>query len=459
MRRAWLGLFLFVLWQQFTLVETARSEGLVMQRIDMGDMAADVVMRVGQLRCEYLQDPLGIDTPQPRLSWVLESGQRGQRQTAYEILVASSAELLAEDQGDLWQSGKVASDETAQVVYAGKPLGSRQACFWKVRAWDRQDKPSDWSPAHVGKWACWSPAIGRPIGSRPTSPSMGRCPSSARQSNWPTSRWPRRGCSPPRWASTTCTSTASPVGDHVFAPDWTDYRKRVRYQVYDVSGLLKPGENAIAALLAKGWYCGHIGMRRLSSLWKAAGPDGPARSDLCRRQRRADRDRRHLEGRTPAPCSPPTSWWANLRRPAGGAAMGPAGPGRQPLGGRRGAARVVTAAGRPGDGAGPPDLANSSPRPSTNRNRATGCSTSARTWWAWCGLRSRPRPARSDPAPRRDAQSRRHPLHRQPAQRALHRYLYLQGRRRGGLAAALHLPRLPLRGAHRPARQAGRRTR
>ncbi len=101
--------------------------------------------RVEDLRCEYLKDPLGIDTTEPRLSWTVQSQQRAQRQTAYEVLVASSPERLKQDQGDLWQSGKVASDETAQVVYAGKPLGSRQACFWKVRAWDRDGKPGDWS--------------------------------------------------------------------------------------------------------------------------------------------------------------------------------------------------------------------------------------------------------------------------------------------------------------------------
>ena len=268
MRRAWLGLFLFVLWQQFTVVETARSEGLVMQRIDMGNVAEDVALRVGQLRCEYLRDPLGIDAPHPRLSWVLESGQRGQRQTAYEVLVASSAELLAEDKGDLWQSGKVASDQTAQVVYAGKPLASRQACFWKVRAWDSQDKPSDWNapatnpdwvPQTVGRWACWSPAIGRPVGSRPTSPST-------------TGAHLPQGDQAGRQAGGSARLFATAlglyelringrrVGDHVLAPDWTDYRNRVRYQVYDVAGLLKPGDNAVAALLAKGWYCGHIGM-------------------------------------------------------------------------------------------------------------------------------------------------------------------------------------------------------
>ena len=86
-------------------------------------------IRVEGLRCEYLVDPLGIDETAPRLSWTLHSDGRDQRQTAYQVLVASSSERLAQDQGDLWDSGKVASDETAQVVYAGKPLGFAASVF------------------------------------------------------------------------------------------------------------------------------------------------------------------------------------------------------------------------------------------------------------------------------------------------------------------------------------------
>ena len=97
------------------------------------------------LRCEYRQDPMGIDTARPRLSWVVESGQRGQKQTAYQVLVASSPDQLKRDLGDLWDSGKMLGDQTIQVEYAGKPLQTRMHCYWKVRVWDRDGKPSRWS--------------------------------------------------------------------------------------------------------------------------------------------------------------------------------------------------------------------------------------------------------------------------------------------------------------------------
>jgi alpha-L-rhamnosidase len=99
------------------------------------------------LSCEQLAHPLGVDVASPRLGWVLESHLRGQRQTAYRILVASSAERLQRDEGDLWDSEKVESPEQNQIAYAGKPLAANTECFWKVQAWDQDGKASAWSAA------------------------------------------------------------------------------------------------------------------------------------------------------------------------------------------------------------------------------------------------------------------------------------------------------------------------
>ncbi len=93
------------------------------------------------LRCEYLVDPLGIGERKPRLSWIIQSEERGQVQTAYRILVASDPKLSSEGQGDLWDSGKVTSNRSAQVVYEGKPLASQMRCYWKVRVWDKDGRP------------------------------------------------------------------------------------------------------------------------------------------------------------------------------------------------------------------------------------------------------------------------------------------------------------------------------
>src|SRR4051794_22637445 len=108
---------------------------------------AAAILTPTNLRCEYRVDPLGIDVAQPRLSWVLQSDspqQRGQKQSAYQIFVASSRDKLNSDQGDLWDSGKVASDDTIQIVYAGKALASNGSAFWKVQTWNAAGAPSDW---------------------------------------------------------------------------------------------------------------------------------------------------------------------------------------------------------------------------------------------------------------------------------------------------------------------------
>ncbi|HVJ17779.1 MAG TPA: hypothetical protein VM686_20295 [Polyangiaceae bacterium] len=91
-----------------------------------GSVVAPVNLAVTRLRSEYRVNPLGIDVAKPRFDWLLESDVRGQRQTAYQVLVASSVEALAADQGDLWDSGKVVSDQSTQLEFGGEPLGSRE---------------------------------------------------------------------------------------------------------------------------------------------------------------------------------------------------------------------------------------------------------------------------------------------------------------------------------------------
>ncbi len=117
-----------------------------------------VDLEVTDLRCEYLMNPLGIDTLEPRLSWVIESSRRGQMQRAYRILVASSEEKLRKDVGDLWDTGRMESDQSVHVVYRGKTLLSRTLCHWKVKAWGASGAQSEWSEP-----ARWSMGLLSPL--------------------------------------------------------------------------------------------------------------------------------------------------------------------------------------------------------------------------------------------------------------------------------------------------------
>jgi alpha-L-rhamnosidase len=213
------------------------------------------------LRTEYLVDPLGLDVARPRLFWRVEGTRRNLRQTAYRVLVASSLERLAGDEGDLWDSGRVDSDETTQIVFGGAPVGDLQRAYWKVMAWDDEDAPSGWSePAFwEGGLSLWnSKWIGDILvgGPRTTAPS-------------PYLRKEFTPAKPIAKARLVATAlglyeaylNGQKVGDDLLTPGWTDYRKRVRYQVYDVKDLLQDGPNCLGAILGDGWYNGYIEWR------------------------------------------------------------------------------------------------------------------------------------------------------------------------------------------------------
>jgi alpha-L-rhamnosidase len=235
--------------------------------------------RAGQLepvalRCEYRVNPLGLDEVQPRLTWRVASGERGQKQTAYQILVASSAATLKQNTGDLWDSGKVASSQTVNLVYAGQPLGSRQQCFWKVCVWD-QDGKAQWSEPALWtmgllKAEDWSANY---LSFRDTAP-IHRDPNTLFLP--PTHQYRKDFAAPKNVKRATIYATAlgihelyvngERVGDALFAPGWTDYHQRAYYNTYDVTALVKPGVNALGAWVADGWYSGYIGFGLLTGI-------------------------------------------------------------------------------------------------------------------------------------------------------------------------------------------------
>ncbi|MCY2988048.1 MAG: glycoside hydrolase family 78 protein [Planctomycetota bacterium] len=228
------------------------------------------------LRCEYRTNPQGIDVASPRLSWIVQAtaaAERGQRQTAYHILVASKPQLLLADQGDLWDTGKVASSQAVHVAYAGQPLTSRLRCYWKVQLWDKDEKASLWSPP-----AAWS---------------MGLLEAADWQAEWigaqvtmnqatgpylPCIYLRKQFQAPKPVLRATLYATAAGVyelsvngqrvGRDYFTPGWTEYDKRIYYQTYDVTGLLRTsGENVLGAILGDGWYgLHHNGRGKLALL-------------------------------------------------------------------------------------------------------------------------------------------------------------------------------------------------
>ncbi len=239
---------------------------IVAEILSARSLRAEPTLRPVDLRCEYLKNPLGIDRTSPELSWKLEAAPhagRGLKQAAFQILVATTEDSLGAENGDLWDSGRVVSDESINVVYAGRPLVSRQSCWWKVRIWDQDghisawSEPSLWSMGllHANDWtAKW---IGLDGGdeTRPEDPSRTRLPARMLRRVFQAKKHIKR--------ATVYLSglgffdlyiNGAKVGDHIMDPALTEYSKRVLYLTFDVTDRLKPGENALGVILGNGRF-------------------------------------------------------------------------------------------------------------------------------------------------------------------------------------------------------------
>jgi len=223
------------------LVQAPIASPVMLAAPNMAGLAAPT-----NLRCEYLTNPLGIDVTQPRFAWVLEDSERGQTQSAYQVLVATSADELSHDQGDAWSSGRVASDNSTQVAYAGKALESGRRYYWKVRAWDKGGAASAYSQPAWFEMGLLAP-----------SDWKGQWIGDANQFRTEFSL-----AAPVARARATIAGigyyelhiNGERIGRSVLDPAWTTYEKRVLYATYDVTPYFQAGANAIGVMLGQGWY-------------------------------------------------------------------------------------------------------------------------------------------------------------------------------------------------------------
>ncbi len=229
---------------------------------DASPRAASSPITLTGLRTEYRSNPLGIDERHPRLGWILQSNQRDQVQSAYQVLVAASEATLARDRGDLWDSGKVVSNQSVHVVYAGRPLTSRAVCYWKVRVWDREGRAAPWSAP-----ARWEMALVEPGDWAATWVNDGKPNPASDEAFYendpaPLFRHEFALAAPVRRARLYVTGlgyyeaflNGVRVGDQVLDPGWTMYGKRVFYSTYDVTSQVKQGRNCVGVMLGNGWY-------------------------------------------------------------------------------------------------------------------------------------------------------------------------------------------------------------
>ncbi len=231
------------------------------------------------LECEQLTDPEGIDALHPRLSWQLTGNEKDLRQTAWQILVASSPELLARDKGDLWSTAKTPGDQSRMIVYAGHPLKSGMSCYWKVRIWTISDV-AGWGADAKGRNVVATDAPG--AWSLPARWSMGMLKSTDWRARWigwdagfpwdSVSKFSRLSAryfrkefqtgAPIKRATLYIAGlghylvaiNGHPIGDQVLAESPTDYTKSVKYNTFDVTNLCSQGANAIGVTLGNGRF-------------------------------------------------------------------------------------------------------------------------------------------------------------------------------------------------------------
>ncbi|MEZ4828008.1 MAG: glycoside hydrolase family 78 protein [Bacteroidia bacterium] len=216
---------------------------------------------LSDLTCEYKVNPLGIGTENPRFSWKFVSGGENITQKAFEIRIARSESDLSRGRNLFWNSGKIASDQSVNIAYSGTgSLSSATRYFWQVRAWTNETKPGPWSSTAwfetgltPSDWSAeWiEPGLEEDIHNSPPSPML-------------RSEFELKG----KILSARLYITAhglyeahingQRVGEDLFTPGWTSYNKRLQYQIYDITPMLKQGNNAIGITLGDGWYRGFL---------------------------------------------------------------------------------------------------------------------------------------------------------------------------------------------------------
>ena len=230
------------------------------------------------LRVEFDLEPMALDVRDPRFSWILPVHGRGQVQTGYHILVASSPRLLVAGRADMWDSGTVDSAQSTHIVYSGKALASNRDYFWKVRvresagqfgSWSRRGRFStalfsahEWKARWIGAGDPAEPVSDpslfivhkNPPEIQAVEPDM-RSPHFRKEFN--VARKVRRA------RAFVCglgfyelRINGRKAGDIALSPSRTEFRKRLYYDTFDVTGMVRRGANAVGISLGNGWYNG-----------------------------------------------------------------------------------------------------------------------------------------------------------------------------------------------------------
>ena len=239
----------------FFLSAEAQSNGLVAETLSNKFFATS-------LNCEQISNPLGIDTKNPMLSWIIESPENNIQQSAYEIVVSDDKAMIEKNAGDTWSTGKISSDETVFIKYGGNTLKPFTRYYWKVKVYDQNGTASDWSAT-----AWFETAILDDSDRKASWIGDGNKQFERDEDFYQDDPMPlfRKTISVGKQIKTArlyicglgyyeAFINGKKVSDNMLDPGWTAHKAQALYVVHDVTGMIKTGQNALGVMLGNGWY-------------------------------------------------------------------------------------------------------------------------------------------------------------------------------------------------------------
>jgi alpha-L-rhamnosidase len=233
--------------------------GLILASVFNSCQTSNSPFFVYGLKCEYQENPLGVDRLQPIFQWKMGDSERGAKQTAYQVIVAKS--FLAADhiETDMWDSGKIESDQSVQVKYNGKPLKSGKTYYWRVRIWDENGKSSHWSEVSSFEMGLLNDSDWKAQWIARDKQKPGRSVYMRKEIELPAREIEKARAYVTGLGNYVLSINGKRVGDALLTPGWTHYPKRLEYQVYDIKNLLNQGKNALGSVLGNMWWSGGLG--------------------------------------------------------------------------------------------------------------------------------------------------------------------------------------------------------
>lgn len=226
----------------------------------LSNMAFGQSLEITQLKTDLQNTPLGFDNPIPEFSWILESSERGISQTEFEIVVSDDENNL--EIGKIWKSGKILGNQTFGIRYAGKPLKSFTRYFWKVRVWNQKGEMSEWSQPSWFETSMMNPDDWRAQWISDQRPLPSKDEDFYKEMPNPLLRKEIKLKKEVKSARLYIAGlgysityiNGQRVSDHMLDMPWTQYSKQVTYSTFDVTSMLRKGENAVGVMLGNGWY-------------------------------------------------------------------------------------------------------------------------------------------------------------------------------------------------------------